>query len=177
MKNFNWIQIKLAIFLAISTLIPGKANAGIDYTSGLYWGSGLSRIVLKGVPGSPDFLVPMISANIESGDNLMYQFRLAYGGRGDNFVDLDRSVGLYAKYHWWTDGFVNPFAIIGYTSTKYTLNTIFSRASDSSDGFSFGVGLKFVSSEALHYAVEVLGLNREGEEVNTALTLKVYYSF
>ena len=177
MKSLNTIHVFIAAFLSSAMFWAGSANANLGYDSGLYWGSGLSRIVLKGVPGNPDFLVPMISANIESGDNLMYQFRFAYGGRGDTFADLDRSIGLYAKYHLWSDGFVRPFAMVGYTSTKYTNNTFFSQSSGTTIGLSAGIGLKFATSEVMHYAVEILGLNRENDHINTAVTAKVYYSF
>ena len=177
------MNLALSTRFSIGALLLGnllwnpKVAASIDYTSGLYWGSGLTRIVLKGVPGNPDFLVPIVSANIEASDRLMYQFRLAYGGSGSTTANLDRSVGLYAKYHLWRDGFIRPYALLGYTTTKYTNNTLFSQSSETSSGLSAGIGLKFVNSEALQYAVEVIGLNRENDHVNAALSVKVYYRF
>lgn len=145
--------------------------------SKVFWGLSATKIEMKSAIGSPEFTAPMISMNIEGTGNLIFQGRLAYGGKGDTSADLEHFLGLYGMYRAAkTDG-LQPYLLFGLSTTKISFDPLLATEDDTSTGFSLGLGVAINITNSFKLAFEALGLNRDNGEVNTALSVNLFFRF
>lgn len=166
-KPYTAISLLSLYFLFLSGLSAASASTPV------YWGVGLTKIAMKGVPGNPEFESPVFSVNIPNSPNLTFQGRLAIGGNDDDFFEFGHALGVYAKFHGAGKG-VKPYLMLGYSSTRYTPSFFFGE-SESSNGLGLGFGVEMQAAKNLILGLELLALNRENDHTNSAITLNFLF--
>lgn len=95
------------------------------------------------------------------GENIAVEARLGFGLQDDKVEGLsgvessiDNMYGVYGIYNFAPKSDFNPYAILGYTNVKATVNSPVGSASDSEKDISYGLGASFKLSETASFNVE-----------------------
>lgn len=158
--------------MAAAVALPGVALAD----QGLYGGFGASQVEFKpdrGPSFNPTALTGFVGKDINT--NLAVELRLSAGLGSDSNVEIDHTVGAYARGILPLAREVSLYGLLGVTSSKVNFRGGGGSVSDT--GLSYGIGADIGIGKSVSLGVEWVSLMRpSGYELN-ALSVLAKFRF